>query len=532
MLTKAGFLLEPSEVAIENAPWLSERFSDEINQCLVAPDPDMAPFFRRLEIGRLTESVSTEVDTVGVSKDWPDGQDRFRGRSKALERLFHDQSSSIRRHIRKSLGRVKAVSCSSLTVRYAFRAGSSQIDSQAYPERAFFDREEHELIVAEPVDVDIWFEVFRATFHELIPDYSGSISHIIGNAVSIIEADSLEHAHRWLDLAGFPTIDTGGIGRSNRPDSEDLGALGEGDLDDEVPGSRDSDENEQTEGQKGAREEKDRERAGGDSDGEEPLDERAPSTEGDERDSAGSQAEGDSGRGTGSRGRKHARREAAQRARLARWLSYVEPRKDQERRTRSRDEIDENLELARAAVTAACQFEIGEGREPTPKAHNQPGYDIESIDETSGETRYIEVKGIGGEWGGAGVRLTRTQFLKAQSDEEEYWLYVVEYCLDPKRAKVHAIQNPAEKVDMFCFDKNWRYAAETSGDVLDTLFSIGQRIHDDRFGQGSIVEVRRREVGRPKLLIAFDSAGRKELPLDPDQMVPIDEDYLAGEEDD
>ena len=112
--------------------------------------------------------------------------------------------------------------------------------------------------------------------------------------------------------------------------------------------------------------------------------------------------------------------------------------------------------VARAAV---CSYEDERGRFPEQMAQTHPGYDIVSRDPSSGKDRWIEVKGIAGEWNQTGVGLSGLQFSNAQNYGEGYWLYVVEFVDDPEHTRVHAIQNPAMQVTAFMFDGNWRDAA-------------------------------------------------------------------------
>jgi hypothetical protein len=118
------------------------------------------------------------------------------------------------------------------------------------------------------------------------------------------------------------------------------------------------------------------------------------------------------------------------------------------------DEHKRNLEISRAAVERVLEFERSQGRSRTEMPHLNPGYDVESLGPT-GEVIYIEVKGIDGPWDAAGVRLSAIQFRFSERKAESAWLYVVEWARDDDRAKIHRIQNPANKVTVFCFDQGW-----------------------------------------------------------------------------
>lgn len=88
-----------------------------------------------------------------------------------------------------------------------------------------------------------------------------------------------------------------------------------------------------------------------------------------------------------------------------------------------------------------------------------PGYDIISRAPNGGTLRYIEVKSVSSDWGELGVGLTRTEFGKAREEAALYWLCIVERALDDD-AKIHYIQDPANKVDEFLYDVGWQAVVE------------------------------------------------------------------------
>ncbi|MXW97847.1 MAG: DUF3883 domain-containing protein [Acidimicrobiaceae bacterium] len=70
------------------------------------------------------------------------------------------------------------------------------------------------------------------------------------------------------------------------------------------------------------------------------------------------------------------------------------------------------------------------------------GYDLYA--ERGAEQRCVEVKGLAGSAASAGVRLTGGELAKAAQLGDEYWLYVVENCVDGEGRLYAAWQNPAE----------------------------------------------------------------------------------------
>ena len=146
-----------------------------------------------------------------------------------------------------------------------------------------------------------------------------------------------------------------------------------------------------------------------------------------------------------------------------------------------------------------------------------PAYDIKSFDQEGNVARLIEVKGIDGEWVELGVGLKKRQFSEAWTERDGYWLYVVEFARDPERARVYPIQSPAEKVDEFFFDQNWRDVAESGTDDLRSAFQPGAHIRHRAFGDGIIRHRTERGLG-VELVIDFKFGGAKALALNLSQM--------------
>jgi len=57
---------------------------------------------------------------------------------------------------------------------------------------------------------------------------------------------------------------------------------------------------------------------------------------------------------------------------------------------------------------------------------NNPGYNLEAVNNDTGETEYYEVKSLAGPWAEKGVFLTPTQHQCAKEKGENYFLVVVE----------------------------------------------------------------------------------------------------------
>lgn len=185
------------------------------------------------------------------------------------------------------------------------------------------------------------------------------------------------------------------------------------------------------------------------------------------------------------------------------WISRPRTKQQVEQSKQQNDEGDDeaprNHSIGDAAVGWVLQFERQQGRRPQNMAHNNPGYDIESRKGRVVE-RFIEVKGIDGEWGQNGVPLSSLQFFKFQDRPENgdegsppigdrFWLYVVEHARDPENVKIHMIQDPAGKATEFRFDHGWKQAGETVTDFKPLFPAVGMHIRDllDEDGKEGVI---------------------------------------------
>jgi hypothetical protein len=99
-------------------------------------------------------------------------------------------------------------------------------------------------------------------------------------------------------------------------------------------------------------------------------------------------------------------------------------------------------EVERRAMQFVMEFERLSGRVPRDVSEYEH-YDIESYDPSTGEVRYIEVKG---RWGPTlVVELTEPEFNYAKKLGERYWLYIV-YDIGSGRPKLVAVRDPANTV--------------------------------------------------------------------------------------
>ncbi len=172
-----------------------------------------------------------------------------------------------------------------------------------------------------------------------------------------------------------------------------------------------------------------------------------------------------------------------------------------------KNRTEHNLAVEVVARGAVCAYEKARGRVAEQMAQTHPGYDIISRNSLTGEDRFIEVKGVNGEWNQTGVGLSRLQFSNAQDYGDRYWLYVVEFVSDPQHIRVHPIRSPATQVTSFMFDGNWRDSVTDENEDPTSSFIPGARVKHATLGVGNIVEVIQK--GASKLLtIKFDDKPR------------------------
>lgn len=386
---------------------------------------------------------------------------------------------------------------------------------------AFYDIDKRQLILARPVGDRSWPHVLNAIFHQLMPEESGSEISKLTLSVRPLMSMPVDEAHRELTDAGIPYLDAeSASGQADDLTSSSLDDMGSTTDPGYQPESKP--DTAPTDAPKGGERTPDRPGTGRPT-GEPkappkdvpPPDQGQPGTGSkgaQEKDAPdGDQATGH-GHSTGSStGDKRAKKPRPKHKEQwdRRLLSYVRKKQESESETDDQDNPSEhNLAVEVVARSAVCAYEKKRGRVAEQMAQTHPGYDIISRNPLTGEDRFIEVKGVNGEWNQTGVGLSRLQFSNAQDYGDRYWLYVVEFVSDPEHIHVHPIRSPATQVTSFMFDGNWRDAVTEERADPSALFSPGVRIHHQDIGTGTIRDVVSR--GNTKLLtILFDGKSQE-----------------------
>ena len=413
-------------------------------------------------------------------------------RTDIFARLLHDEPAAVRERVRHALSTIDAVSHDDVRIEASVVLAGDLFSGSPIPAPAFYDIESGRLTVRRPVDDRSWTPVLMAVFHQLMPGATGGEISKLTLGVRPLMGMPVQDAHRELTDAGVPLLEPG-PGTAEPPDlaSQELGGLGAGD--EQADGGETGEAAPPDSGVEAG--------AGIREDG--PRD--APAQE-----HQGAHGDGDVDGGAagphsgGTRPEKKARPKHKEQW-DRRLLSYVRlnPRESPEDGDVPGGASEHNLAVESVARAAVCAYEKARGRFAEQMAQTHPGYDIVSRDPLTREDRWIEVKGVAGEWNQTGVGLSGVQFSNAQDYGDRYWLYVVEFALDPEQVRVHAIRNPARQVTAFMFDGNWRQAVTDERADPTMRFVPGVRVDHESLGTGQILDVVVRGVTK-LLTIRFD----------------------------
>lgn len=503
----------PDEVLLQDSEWHAGLFDGGIDQALCKPDPELWPFVKEFGVRRLSESARVTLEFVdGPQADETTLAEMLMERMEIFTRVLHDKPTTVRKRIRKALSELTAVSHDTVRIQASVHVGGDQVFAPPTAEQAFYDIDNGRLILARPVSDRSWAHILNALLHQLMPEESGSeISKLI-LSVRPLMGIAVEEAHRQLSDAGIPYLDPE-VGPSDTNDlrSPDLDEMGDPmEIDNYEEAVLGTEAPETLGAQAAAPRSNQQNQNRVTLQGDEP----AERVEGDPGSGVSTQTKSaqissstDSAGNRGpDRGEPRAKKLSAKHK--AQWerrlLSYVKKTNEGEAETDDYDDPSEhNLAIEVLARSAVCAYEKERGRVAEQMAQTHPGYDIISRNPITGEDRFIEVKGVNGEWNQTGVGLSRLQFCNAQDYGDRYWLYVVEFVSDPDHISVHAIRSPATQVTSFMFDGNWRDAVTDERADPSSLFAPGIRIHHQDMGPGTIRDVVSR--GTTKLLtIIFD----------------------------
>lgn len=551
-------LTHPDELLLQDSEWHATFFDGDLNRALCKPAPELWPLLESIGVKRLSNCAEVLLEYVEGEKKKEDSvTEKLHERAEMLSRLLHDRPYALRNRISSALASLEAISHDLVRIQAIVHVCEETFNAPPASAQAFFDIDKSLLILARPVGDRCWPQILNAIFHQLLPEESGhEISKLTFMARSLMAVD-VEEGGRLLTEAGIPIPTAGSDTGEVDLTSQDLSELGtEAAPEDSQGGSFDASQPSlQTEPAATASTEKDS--PSGDVPGSghakgapSPVGDTRPPTQG-SRSSPGAQEEPkaemppggspvsrEPNAGTSAGGQSHQTQPGARSNHGAkkprpkhkqhwdrRLISYVRKHSSGEAESETNGELSEhNLAVEAVARAAVCKWELDRGRKPSQMPQTHPGYDIISTDGITGEQRFIEVKGVNGEWHSMGVGLSRFQFSNAQNYGDSFWLYVVEFVSDAEHINVHPIRNPAAQVSEFMFDGNWREAVTDERLDPAQAFVPGAQVEHKSWGRGTIETVELRGLSQTRFMtINFGAKGRKPITLNLEMMKVVED---------
>ena len=464
VLNLLGYPCYPDEILLNDSNWHAEFFQGSLDHLLCRFDIEYWRFLEKLGVEKLSEYAQIKLEHFEGSEITEEKvSNKLREREKIIAMLLQDKFTSVRRMILEPLKTIIASSYNTIRIQATVQIGSDLYPAQPISVAAFYDQITNALILKRPINERNWVHIFNALLHQLAPNEAASEISKLASHLALLMPLSIEEAIDQLTSAGIPLLPDEEIGSVKGLD-QDLGGLGDpdrkpdGDPDENSPRTRKTKDNKQKQ----------------------KWDEQL--------------------------------------------LSYVRRLKEQgDDMTDPDKQHTHNLVVERAARKIVCRYERARNRTPEKMPQTHPGYDIISRDpSTDLILRYIEVKGIDGEWNKTGVGVSRPQFSLAQKVENKYWLYVVEHALDPDNYRIYPIQNPASKVNKFMYDNGWREAVTDEPADPTAGFVPGAKVIDSTGRDGIIVELR--TAGESKwLIVDFRYGGARSIPFNINTIKLIDQ---------
>lgn len=539
ILNLMGQPTHPDEVLLQDSEWHAGFFNGELDRALCKPAPELWPFIEKVGVRRLSESAEVALEFVdGQKTEEPQLADKLMERIDVLARLLHDKPTPVKQKVRKALSDLTAVSYELVRIQASVHVGGDWALAPPSAAHAFYDIDKCQLILARPVGDRSWPHVLNAIFHQLMPEESGSEISKLTLSVRPLMGMPVEEAHRELTDADIPFLDAeSGSGQADDLTSSSLDDMGS--TTDPGYQSESNPDTAPTDAPKGGERNPDRPGTGR-STGEPtapPKEVPSPDQGQPEIGSKGAEQkdapDGDQAARTGrshdtgsSTGEKRTKKPRAKHKEQwdRRLLSYVRKKQEESADADEQEgQSEHNLAVEVVARAAVCAYEKARGRVAEQMAQTHPGYDIISRNPLTGDDRFIEVKGVNGEWNQTGVGLSRMQFSNAQNYGDRYWLYVVEFVSDPEHLRVHPIRSPATQVTSFMFDGNWRDAVADERADPALAFIAGARVKHQHFGFGRIESMELRGSTRV-MSIEFVTSGRRTVTLNLQTMIVVEDD--------
>jgi hypothetical protein len=525
--TRGNALGYVDEVLVCDHALMAASFDGSIDHLLIEERPEQKEL--RNHLGLMLLSRFTRRQAVYLEDTRPDkaASNLLSERSSLLMWLVPALGSQAANQIATSLRSTKIVRTNELIVKSVLELEDQMIESEPKPQDALFVEDDGILYVHTSLGDQIWIPAFRAVFESLAAgEQIGDVRLLAGCAAQILAASDEISARQLLEQLGYYEPAWVGTQPIDYGDIEDLGELSQSphaldgvqeneelasishgeDIEiadapddiDEPQGKSQGPEDRKTslDGEPSPRRNASDQHIRADQK-EHEGGERSGSSNGAVQPTNTKETTSHSGKDEGrSKSENSEPKERKSSLRTQRLRSYVLPKGDERsaggQKGSNKELIDE---IDTAATASVVDWESKRGFDPRVQPHNNPGFDIISKPKDGGVTRYIEVKGLADSWTERGVKLSRTQMQFAREKGDDFWLYVVEHALDPKKRNVHAIRNPFDKSDEFWFDQGWIDIAEEKSGDQRMLLEVGRHIEVKNWGKGEILKVDRRGVG-------------------------------------
>jgi len=538
ILNFMGHPTYPDEVLLQDSEWHAGFFSGELDRALCKPAPELWPLIEKIGVKRLSESAKVMLEVVeGHKNEELELAEKLMERIDILGRLLHDKPTIVKQKMQKALSELSAISFDQVRIQTSVHIGGDWVSAPPSAAQAFYDIDKGQLILARPVGDRSWSHILNAIFHQLMPEESGSEISKLTLSVKSLMSMPVDEAHRELTDAKVPFLDT-------KRESEWADDLTSTNLDDMSNTTEPDYQPERNPDTTQAEAPNFGERTSERSTSSRPIAEPKampkdvlPPDQGQQLGTSFTGAKEkavldvdqarESVYNTGSSvGEKRASKNPRPQHKEQwdrRLLSYVRKNPEESADAEERkDPSEHNLAVEVVARDAVCLYEKARGRIAEQMAQTHPGYDIISRNPITEEDRFIEVKGVNGEWNQTGVGLSRLQFSNAQDYGDRYWLYVVEFVSDPQHIRVHPIRSPATQVTSFMFDGNWRDAVADERAEPELAFIAGARVKHQHFGFGRIESMEQRGSTRV-MFIDFVDNGRRTVTLNLKTMRVVEE---------
>lgn len=538
ILNLSGYPTYPDEVLLQDSEWHAGFFNEDLDRALCKPVPELWTFIEKVGVRRLSESAEVTLEFVdGHQIEEPLLAKKLIERIDILARLLNDKPTMVKYRVQSALSELTAVSYELVRIQASVHVGGDWVSAPPSPVYAFYDIDKYQLILTRPIGDRSWSHILNAIFHQLMPEESGSEISKLTLSLRPLMSMSVEDAHSELTDAGIPYLDIeSGIRQIDDLTSSNLDDMGSTIGHDYHPESYPDTMAIEAPPKGGeltpdrADTSKPRGEPRTSTKDEHPFQQVRHSTGGTDalvKDCVASErSDGHCHNKRVSTGDGQAKKPRPKHK--VQWdrrlLSYVRQKQESGSDTNEQGNPSEhNLAVEVMARAAVCAYEKARGRITEQMAQTHPGYDIISRNPLTGEERFIEVKGVNGEWNQIGVGLSRLQFSNAQDYGDRYWLYVVEFVSSPEHRRIHPIRSPATQITSFMFDGNWRDAvAEVDTDPA-LLFIEGAKVKHQHLGIGKIQSMTLRGLTR-FMSIIFESCGQRMVTLNLQTMSVIEED--------